>query len=244
MDFSDLESALALSLASDTSLDTVVVGVLVTLASFATPLAGVVLVGYVVRLVRAGGRTATALPAFDEFGGMVVDGVRLSVVLLALQLPAVGMAVAVAKLAGASFATLVYAAEMHSLHVIGNSALIGVGLVAAGGAALVGTYLSAAATVALARERSLVAAVPTTRELASDTSFVPVVSAVALVVFAGRLLTALFGALPLVGSGLAALVSFFALVASATLLGRGASKLAAHDSTPRPESTVDAVGSA
>ncbi|ELZ86582.1 hypothetical protein C453_05574 [Haloferax elongans ATCC BAA-1513] len=244
MDFSDLESALALPLAEDTSLDTAAVGVLATLASFVTPLAGIVLVGYVVRLVRAGGRTTTALPAFDEFGGVVVDGVRLSGVLVALQLPAVGIAVAVAKLAGASFATLVYAAEMQSLHVVGHSVLVVVGLVAAGGAALVGTYFSAAATVAVARERSLVAAVPTTRELASDMSFVPVVSAVALVVFAGRLLAALFGALPLVGSVLAALVSFFALVASAALLGRGASKLAAHDSASRPDSTVDAVGSA
>ncbi|WP_396613256.1 DUF4013 domain-containing protein [Haloferax sp. S1W] len=244
MDFSDFESAFALPLAEDTSFDTLVTGILVTLASFATPLAGVLLVGYVARLVRVGSRNATALPTFDEVVGMVIEGTRLSAVLVLLQLPAVGIAVAVLQSAGASLAALVYAAETQSLQYLGLSAFVVVGLVAAGIAALVGTYLSAAATVALAREQSFTASVPVAQALAADASFVSVVSAVALVVFGGRLLALLFGALPLGGTVLAGSASFLTLVASATLLGRGAPTSADRTVTQQLETNTDTIGSA
>ncbi|AFK18365.1 DUF4013 domain-containing protein [Haloferax mediterranei ATCC 33500] len=242
MDVSDFESAFALPLTEETSFDTFVVGMLVTLASFATPLAGILLVGYVAKLVRAGDYDATALPSFDDFPGMAVEGMRLSAVLVALQLPAVGIATAVLSSSGPSLAALAYVFDPRMFQYLGLSAFGIVGLVVAAVAALVGTYLSAAATVALAREQSLAAAVPVTRTLVFDISFVPVVSAVALVVFSGRLLTFLFGAFPFGGVVLASVVSFLLLVASATLLGRGAPETPTESGGWRPEVQTDTAG--
>ncbi|POG53934.1 DUF4013 domain-containing protein [Haloferax marisrubri] len=222
MDVSDLEAAFALPLAEDSSLDTAVVGVLATLASLATPLAGVLLAGYVVRLVRAGDREATALPSFDGLTGMAADGARLSAALVALQLPAVGLATAALPGSTPSLSMLTHATDPVMLGLFGLSPLDTATLAAAGVATLAGSYLSMAATVALARDRSLVAAVPVARDLALDRSFVGVASAVALVGFAARLLVALCAAVPVAGTALVATASFCFLVAAAALLGRGA----------------------
>ncbi|WP_082677705.1 DUF4013 domain-containing protein [Haloferax sp. Q22] len=222
MDVSDLEAAFALPLAEDTSFDTTLVGVLATLASVATPLAGVLLAGYVIRLVRAGDREATALPSFDDLTGMAVDGARLSAALVALQLPAVGLATAALPGSSPSLSMLTHATDPAMFGLLGLSPLDTATLAAAGVATLAGSYLSVAATVALARERSLVAAIPVTRDLALDRSFVRVASAVALVGFVARLLVALCAAVPVAGAALAATASFCFLVAAATLLGRGA----------------------
>ncbi len=222
MDVSDLEAAFALPLAEDTSLDTAVIGVLSTLASVATPLAGILLAGYVVRLVRAGDREAAALPSFDDLAGMAVDGARLSGTLVALQLPALALAAAALPGSGPSIAMLSYATHPEMLGLLGLTALDTAGLVAAGLASLAGSYLSLVATVALAREGSLAASVPAVRDLAFDRSFVRVASAVALVVFVARLLVFLCASVPVAGTVLAATASFLFLVVSATLLGRGA----------------------
>ncbi|ELZ91883.1 hypothetical protein C440_16264 [Haloferax mucosum ATCC BAA-1512] len=238
MDASDFESAFTLPLAEDTSFDTFVVGLLVTLASFATPLAGVLLVGYVVRLVRGGDRRATALPSFDDFPGIVAEGVRLSVALVTLQLPAVGILAVVFNSSRLSLTALALSTP-RALRYFDFSVLDVVGLVVAAVVALVGTYLSAAATVAIARERSLLAATPVFRDLAFDVSFVPVVSAVALVGFAGRIAVLLFGAFPLGGVILAGTVSFLVLVASATLLGRGAPATPAGDACSGTSTKTD-----
>ncbi|WP_081909191.1 DUF4013 domain-containing protein [Haloferax prahovense] len=243
MDVSDLEAAFALPLAEDTSFDTTLVGVLATLASFATPLAGVLLAGYVVRLVRAGDRDATALPSFDDYTDMVADGARLSAALVALQLPAVGLATAALPGSGLSLATLTYATNPAMLGLLGLSALETVGLVAAGLAALMGSYLSVAATVAIAREGSLVAAIPVTRDLAFDRSFIGVASGVALVGFVAGLLVALCAAVPAVGTALAATASFYSLVASATLLGRGAPNASVLDVDASRQSHAGGVSS-
>ncbi|MFC7129000.1 DUF4013 domain-containing protein [Haloferax chudinovii] len=222
MDVSDLEAAFALPLAEDSSADTAVIGIVSTLASLATPLAGVLLAGYVVRLVRAGDREAAALPSFDDLTGMAVDGARFSAALVALQLPAVGLATAALPGSGPSIAMLSYAADPTMLGLLGLTALDTATLAAAGLAALAASYLSLVATVALAREGSLAAAVPVARDLAFDRSFVRVASAVALVVFVARLFVFLCASVPVAGTVLAATASFLFLVVSATLLGRGA----------------------
>ncbi|KTG25588.1 DUF4013 domain-containing protein [Haloferax profundi] len=244
MDLSDLESAVALPFAADSSFDTVALGVLATLASFTTPLAGVLLAGYVARLVRAGGRDAPTLPAFDDVLGMAVEGTRLSVVLVALQLPAFAVAGAVLGSSSPPFTVFATVADPRTLQYLGLSAFDVVGLVAAGLATLAGTYVGAAATVALAHEQSIVAAVPVTRALVGDSAFVSVVSASALVVFGGRLLGFLVGTFPLAGVVLTAGVSFVTLVAAATLLGRGTNVASKRASRPPRESQRDAVGSA
>ncbi|RDZ65582.1 hypothetical protein C5B90_04275 [Haloferax sp. Atlit-12N] len=222
MDVSDLEAAFALPFAEDSPLDTAVTGVLATLASLATPLAGILLSGYVVRLVRAGDHEATALPSFDDLTGMAADGARLSAALVALQLPAVGLVTVAFPGSGPSLAMFTYATNPAMLGLLGLSPIDTATLAAAGLAALAGSYLSVAVTAALARERSLVAAVPVTRDLALDRSFVSVASAVALVGFVARLLVALCAAVPVAGTALAATASFCFLVVAATLLGRGA----------------------
>ncbi|EMA01549.1 DUF4013 domain-containing protein [Haloferax denitrificans] len=241
MDVSDLEAAFALPLAEDTSVDTAVIGVLSTLASLATPLAGILLAGYVVRLVRAGDREAAALPSFDDLAGMAVDGARLSAALVALQLPALALATAALPGSGPSIAMLSYATHPEMLGLLGLTALDTAGLVAAGLASLAGSYLSLAAAVALAREGSLAAAIPVTRTLAFDRSFVRVASAVALVVFVARLLVALCAAVPVAGALLAATASFLFLVVSATLLGRGAPDAPSPGVDAARESHADGV---
>lgn len=242
MDRSDFQAAFALPFARDSSLDTVAVGVLVTLAAFATPLSGVVLAGYVVRLVRAGRRDATALPAFDDVLDMTIDGARLSVVLVALQAPGVVLATVVLGSSRTPVSLVAALSDPRLLTYAGLSAFDVGGLVVAGIAAFVGTYLATTATVALAAEGSLVASIPVTRTLASDTSFASLVSATMLVVFGGRILGSLSGAVPLVGSVLTACVSFLTLVVAATLLGRGTTR----DRTPSEQTdglVFDATGS-
>ncbi|MBS8119770.1 DUF4013 domain-containing protein [Haloferax volcanii] len=241
MDVSDLEAAFALPLAEDTSVDTTLLGVVSTLASLATPLAGILLAGYVVRLVRAGDREAAALPSFDDLTGMAVDGARLSAALVALQLPAVGLATVSLPGSRPSIAMLSYATNPVMLGSFGVTALDTAGLVAAGLASLLGSYLSLVATVALAREASLAAAIPATRDLASDRSFVRVASAVALVVFVARLFVALCAAVPVAGTLLAATASFLLLVVSATLLGRGAPDASSPGADATRESHADGV---
>ncbi|WP_410765500.1 DUF4013 domain-containing protein [Haloferax sp. DFSO60] len=244
MDASDFESAFALPFASDTSFDTVVAGVLVTLASVATPLANVLLVGYAARLVRGGDRNASSLPAFDDFLGMGVEGARLSAVLVALQLPAMGIAAGVLKLSGESLAALSLVSNPELLSYLGLSAIAVVGLAFAGIAALAGMYTYVAMMVAMAHERSFLSAVSSAHELAFDTSFVPVVAAVALVGFGGRILEALFGTFPLIGVVLASVVSFLTLVAAATLLGRGSPDESQQRVSPPTELKIESVGSA
>ncbi|GGC63261.1 DUF4013 domain-containing protein [Haloferax sulfurifontis] len=241
MDVSDLEAAFALPLAEDTSVDTAVIGVLSTLASLATPLASILLAGYAVRLVRAGDREAAALPSFDDLAGMVADGARLSAALVALQLPAVGLATAALPGSGPSLATLSYATNPSMLGLLGLTPLDTATLAAAGLASLAGSYLSLAATVALAREGSLAAAIPATRDLAFDRSFVRVASAVALVVFAANLFVALCAAVPVAGTPLAATASFLFLIVSATLLGRGARDAPSLGADATRESHADGV---
>ncbi|MFC7204444.1 DUF4013 domain-containing protein [Haloferax namakaokahaiae] len=244
MDASDFESAFALPFANDTSFDTVVAGVLLTLATLSTPLAGVLLVGYLARLVRGGERNASSLPAFDDFVGMAVEGTRLSTVLVALQLPAVAIAAGVFELTGARLAALSFVADPTLLSYVSLSAVAVAGLVVAGLAALAGMYVSAAMLVAVAHERSLLAALPAARTLVFDTSFATVVSAAVLVGFGGRLLEVLFGTFPVVGVVLAAVVSFLTLVAAATLLGRGAPDCSQESLRTNAESNPDALGSA
>ncbi|KAB1192266.1 DUF4013 domain-containing protein [Haloferax sp. MBLA0076] len=244
MDLSDLETAVALPFAADTSFDSVAIGVLVTLASFTTPLAGVLLAGYVARLVRAGSRDEATLSTFDGVLGMGVEGIRLSVVLVVLQLPAIAIAGAVLGSSSTPLTVFAAVADPRTLQYLGFSAFDVAGLVVAGLAALAGTYIGAAATVALAREQSLVAAVPVTRALVGDRAFFSVVSASALVVFGGRLLGFLVGTVPLVGVVLTAGVSFVTLVAAATLLGRGTNVVSKRALRPTHEPERDAVGSA
>ncbi|WP_416838873.1 DUF4013 domain-containing protein [Haloferax sp. DFSO52] len=221
MDSSDFEAAFALPFARETSFDTVAVGILVTLASFTTPLAGVLLVGYVVRLVRAGAGGATALPTFDDVFDMVVEGGRLSAVIVAVQLPALALVAIVLTASDAPFAVATAVSDPRMLQYLDGSVFTVLGFAIAGIAALGGTYLGVAATVAFAAEGSVVASIPLIRSLASDTSFASVASAAAFVVFGGRLLGFLGGAIPLVGIVFTACVSFLTLVAAAALLGRG-----------------------
>ncbi|KAB1197092.1 MULTISPECIES: DUF4013 domain-containing protein [Haloferax] len=221
MDSSDFEAAFSLPFARDSSLDTVVVGSLVTLASFTTPLAGVLLAGYVVRLVRAGFGGASALPLFDDLADMAVEGARLSAVFVVLQLPALALVTLVLGSSSASLTVAAAVSDPQILQYLDVSVFDVLGLALAGIAALGGAYLTAAATVALASERSFAASIPLIRGLASDTSFVSVVSASALVVFGGRLLGFFVGTSPVAGVVFTACVSFLTLVAAATLLGRG-----------------------
>lgn len=243
MDRSDFEAALALPFARASSFDTVAVGTLVTLASFATPLAGVLLVGYLARLVRAGTHRATALPTFDDVPDLAVEGTRLSAVLVALQLPAVAVASVVFGSSGVPLTASTVLSDPRLLQYVDLSVFGVVGLVVAGCLALGGAYLGAAATVALARERSVAASLAQIRPLAFDPSVRSAVAASALVVFGGRLLGVFVGVVPFVGVVLTAGVSFLTVAAAATLLGRGTATPTAATSVDH-RSSAETVGSA
>lgn len=169
--------------------------------------------GYVVRVLERTTRGDDEAPRFEDWGGMLIDGAKASVILLAYSLVPIvvgGVLVGTAMVVAGG-----------SADAIGATAAVLAGLVTVA-TVLVVAYAVPAAITNFAVEGRLAAGfdVGTIRSiLASGTYAVAWLLALGIVV-AGSIVTGALNEIPFVGVVLGAIVAFYALVAASHAIGR------------------------
>lgn len=207
-------------------------GVLILFGVLLVPL--FLVYGYLVRTIRESLADSVGPPAFDDWGGLLVDGVQawiISIVYLLVPLIVAGVTI------GGTIAAIATGSEAGAAAGAGG---LFVGFTLSAVLGLVFGYLAVVALVNFAEERRFAAAFDfgTIKTVASDREY-----AIAWLVSMIVLVVASFvGAIPLVGWLLAPFVTFYAAVIAANLWADGFTQ--AVSSTPgvsRPrddESTV------
>ncbi|WP_129116514.1 DUF4013 domain-containing protein [Halegenticoccus tardaugens] len=200
---------------------TVLIGGLLTLLSFLV-IPAFAVVGYLLRVVRATMRGVDEAPEFDDWGDLLVDGVKGTVIAVIYGLvPAVvGVALVAFGVIGAS------AGDSGVVSTLGGIvALVGALIALVFG--LLAAYVIPAALANYAEHDRLSAgfAVSDLRPVLASGTYATGWLYAFLVVVAGGAVSGLLNAIPLVGFVVGAFVSFYAAVAAYYIIGRTWAKL-------------------
>ncbi|RDI71292.1 DUF4013 domain-containing protein [Halopelagius longus] len=198
--------------------ETVIVGSLLTLGSAIAPVLWIPLVGYAVRAVRSAAESETALPTFEGWDGLLLDGGRATLAAVPLHLPGL---VVLRFAVGFDRARLTAPYLFSDLRrgVLPGLDLF-VGLLAVVALEIAAGYLSLAVLVAVARRGSLgPGLVATTSEIARDGAFARTSSLAVAVGTVGHVLGGVVAAVPILGGPASAAVSFLAVAVGASVLG-------------------------
>lgn len=212
-----LESTLRRPLESEDWQRRLLVGTLLVLTA-AKLLPALLLAGFAFRVLRAGD---DAPPGFADLRALAVEGVTVAGVALVYHVPAIAAFAATAGYARAvlgwvpgptrGFGSLTAAPAASGFGVLAG-AVVAAGVVFTVALAVAGTYLSTAAVLRYVHLRSPYAAFDLAHvlALASTRRFLATWLTVAAALALARLVAGLLGVVPLVGSVLAAAVTFYA----------------------------------
>lgn len=211
-----IERALQYPTESDEWLQTIAIGGVLTLFGFLLfPL--FLVYGYAVRVVQECTAENSEPPAFEDWGGLLVDGLQVWVITIVyLLVPLVVGAVTI----GGSIAAM---ATGTSTGVATGLAGLGIGLLATTVLSLLFGYVAVAAVVNFARTEEFGAAFDfeVIRQVIFDRDYaVAWAISVAVLVVAGAIAGAL-NSVPFLGAIIGAFVTFYALAVAATLWADG-----------------------
>lgn len=223
----DIETLLTYPMESDDWIVTVLVGGILLFLSFLI-VPGVLVYGYLVRVLRAGMADASEPPTFDDWGTLFVEGLVAFVIVLVYQLvPIVVFVVTV----GGSLAA--FASGSTAGAGVGVAGLFG-GLALTALLAVVFSYVGFVGVANYAHERAFAAgfdvAVITDVGTSADYA-VPWLGAVVVMVVAS-----LVASIPILG----VFVLFYATIVASNLVGQGYAAARGVDDTASPEANVTA----
>lgn len=204
---------------SENWVKTVLVGGILTLLGFLV-VPAVLVLGYLVRVVRATMRGDETVPAFDDWGELGADGLKAAVITLVYGLVPTVVA---GLLVGGSVATITAGGNANSggLAALGGVALF-VGVLAMFVLGLLAMYVVPAAIANFAETGELGAGFrfgELRPALTSGKYFTAWVSGFAVIV-AGSILSGVLNVVPLLGVVLGGFIGFYAAVAAYYLVGR------------------------
>lgn len=229
---SSIEDAVTYPMESDDWLVTVLIGgVLSLLTVLLIPL--FLVAGYIVRAIRSNLASEPAPPTFGEWGELLVDGVKATVIgFVYMLVPLVVLSVTV----GAAALAMVTGGDAGAAVGFGGMML---GMLVSFILFVLFGYLSAVGLVNFAREERFGAAFDVTvvKDVAFDGDFaVPYLLSVVVFIAAS-----LVNVVPLVGSLLAAFTTFYAAIVAANLWADGFMQALDGDEPQEPADIRDAV---
>jgi hypothetical protein len=195
---------------------TVAIGAVLTLLSVLV-VPALIVGGYVVRTIRERAAGATEPPAFDDWGGLLVDGLKAAVIYLVYMI--VPIAVFAVTVGGLILGVLTGSETIAS---VGIAGFLG-GIVVSSVLSLVFGYFAVAALVNFACKEDLSAAFDfgTVKRLAFSSDYaIPWLIAVGILI-AANIVTNIFNFIPGLGLLIWAPISFYAYVVAAEILAGG-----------------------
>jgi len=231
-----LSDALAYPTEDEDWLRTVAIGGVLTFLSFLiVPL--FIVYGYVVRVIRTTTAGDTEPPVFEEWGDLVVEGLKMFVILLIYLLVPILVA---AFAAGGAVATAATGGDAAVPAAAGTAAL---GVVVSFLLALVFGYVGVAGVVNFAREEEFGAAFQfgTLADVVTDSGYA-VAWLLSAVVFVGvGVLNGVLGIIPVLGTLIGSFVLFYAWMVAGVLWADGVADALEDDAVKR-EGTAEEVG--
>ncbi|WP_318569773.1 DUF4013 domain-containing protein [Salinigranum marinum] len=223
----DIEALLTYPMESDDWLVTVLIGTVLTLLSvFIIP--GILVYGYLVRVLRAGMDDAPEPPAFGDWGSLFVEGLVATVILFVYQLiPLVVFAVTV----GGSLAAIATGSRVGAG--VGMAGLFG-GLALSVVLALVFSYVGLVGVANYAREGTIGAGfdVGVIIDVGTDGAYaIPWAVGVLVLIVAS-----VVGSIPILGQA----VLFYALIVAMRVVGQGFAAARGLDGSTSPGAGVTA----
>ncbi|WP_284010094.1 DUF4013 domain-containing protein [Haloarcula pelagica] len=210
------EDSLTYPMESDDWIKTIIIGGLLGLFSFLI-VPGILVSGYVVRAVRERAAGATEPPVFDEWGELLVDGLKATVIGFVYMLIPLAVFAFTVGTAIVGFLTGTDAGAG-----LGLASLLG-GFVVSGILSLIFGYFAVAAVVNFACEDSLGAAfdIGALRKLALSTDYaVPWLISVGIF-FAAGIAVSVLNVVPGLGAIIGPFFSFYAYIVAAELWAGG-----------------------
>lgn len=211
-----LEDAVRYPMGDDEWITTVVIGGILTLFSVLL-IPAFLLYGYLMRVIRGATAGTTEPPAFGDWGDMLVEGLKawvIGIVYMIVPLVVVGITAAV------GVAAMGTGSEGGAATGIGALFL---GLALSGVLALVFGYLAIVGIVNFAREGTIGAAfdVDVIKQVALNREYAIAWLFSVAVLFAAGFIGGLLQVIPVLGTVIAAFVTFYALVVAAALWADG-----------------------